>query len=238
VGNSFGIVCWNVYKKNRTDKTFASFLKRRFGSSVDFLLLQEAGFADTHPCRLEGFMFDAAANLEMRHGYYGVLTAGRVAALEAKAFLSQEREGIWGTHKSLLLSQYVFGDGTPLLLVNVHAINFRENRAYRSEKERLFSFLSDYEGALVVAGDFNAWNRTRQGKLFEMANRLNMKRVPVEKQVKSFLGYPLDFVFYRGVTLLEYAVDDTHGISDHHPVYVRFCKEIQSDACLPSLISS
>jgi len=225
VKEQFGLLCWNVYKKNDTKSAFPSFLSLHYGENADFILLQEAQFGKEKPCMLEGYRYDAAANLETEKSYYGVLTASRIIPTRTKAFLSQEREGVWGTHKSLLLSTYMFEDGTPLLIVNIHAINFRENGAYRREKDRLFSFLSTYEGALVVAGDFNAWNAGRQKKLLETAARLRMKQVPCDQEVKSFLGYPLDFVFYRGLELVSYEVTSTHQLSDHHPIFATFRKQ-------------
>lgn len=173
-------------------------------------------------CALEGYAFEAAANMERDDTYYGVLTASRTMAVEAEAFLSHEREGIWGTHKSLVLGRYLFGDGTSILVANVHAINFRENRAYRQENERIFTYLAEHRGPMILAGDFNAWNATRTRDLLRRAERLNLAHVPVDQQVKSFRGYPLDYVFYRGMELREYAVDDTHAVSDHHPIFACF----------------
>ncbi len=40
--------------------------------------------------------------------------------------------------------------------------------------------------------------------------------------VKSVFGNPLDFIFYRGLKLLEYRVLDDGGISDHRPLFARF----------------
>ena len=136
--------------------------------------------------------------------------------------ISEEREAVWGTHKSLLLSDYRFADGATLLCVNIHAINFRENSTYHKEKDRLRAFLSGYEGALIVAGDFNTWNGERMRKLLETSEELGLKRVPYTQGVKQVLGRDLDFVFYRDLELLEYRVDESHMISDHHPLYARF----------------
>ena len=146
ISDSFGLLCWNVYKKNRTDDGFEAFIQKHFGESVDFFL------------------------------------------------------------------------------VNIHAINFRENSAFGREKERLLEFLSAYEGALVIAGDFNTWNRNRMEKLTAFRERLALEQVPFGDSVKSIFGNPIDFIFYRGLELLESKVVDDHGISDHHPLFAWFRK--------------
>ena len=94
---------------------------------LDLCLLQEAAFSDKGSCVLPNYTFDAAANMEIRNIFYGVLTASSVESLKAKAYLSEGRESIFGPHKSLLVSHYALSNGTKLLVLNVHAINFREN---------------------------------------------------------------------------------------------------------------
>ncbi len=217
----FSLLCWNVYKKNRDDKRFATFLQN---VDADLLLLQEAEFKDGEPCRVEGYSYDAAANITFGTSNYGVLTASRYSAIETKAYLSENRELFFATHKSLLLSRYILEGGNSLLVANVHAINFRENSAYGKEKERILNFLSSDTGPLIVAGDFNAWNTGRGKKLLEIADSLGLKQVPLGKEdaVKSMFGKPLDFIFYRGLELLEYRVLDDGGISDHRPLFARF----------------
>ncbi len=215
------VLCWNVYKKNRDDKRFVEFLQR---VDADLLVLQEAEFKDGQPCRVEGYSYDAAANITFGTSNFGVLTASRCHAVETKAYLSENREFFFATHKSLLLSRYALEGGSSLLVANVHAINFRENGAYKKEKERILDFLRSDTGPLIVAGDFNAWNSARGEKLLEIADSLGLKRVPLgsEDGVKSMFGNPLDFVFYRGLKLLEYRVLDDGDISDHRPLFTRF----------------
>jgi len=186
--------------------------------------LQEVELTPAHRCVLEGYAFDAAANLELRRARFGVLTASKVPAIEARAFLTRKKEGIWGTHKSFLLSRYVFEDGTPLWVANVHAINFRENRAFRDETERLFGELSGYDGPLIVAGDLNTWNASRLRHLLTMTRHLRLEHLRPDRRVRSFRSYPLDHVFYRDLRVLDTRIDTTHAVSDHHPIYVRFAK--------------
>ena len=236
VPESFGLLNWNVYKKNRSNAEFSSFLQSHFETLPEFMLLQEAQFDPDRGCMLESFSFEAAANLEMEHGYYGVLTASRVVTQDAKAFLSEEKEMFFGTHKSLLLSTYLFEDGRELLLVNIHAINFRENNAYEREKQRLYRFLATYQGAVVLAGDFNTWSSSRLKILLEVTESLGLHRVAYasEEGIKSFFGNHLDMIFYRGLELLDHAVLDDGGISDHRPLYASFALSAQDDDLMSS----
>ncbi len=224
----FGVLCWNIHKKNTVHSKFYPYLENFIKEhNVDFLLLQEASFRDKKHCVLSDFSFDAAANLEIKGNFYGVLSASRVESEKALAYLSEAKESFIGTHKSLLVSLYPFKDGSKLLILNVHAINFRETGRYNKEMERFLTLIQEHEGPMIIAGDFNTWNKKRMLKLYEVGEKLSLKMVPFQEsdKVKSFFGNHLDFIFYRGVELITYKVDKTHGISDHNPLFAQFRKK-------------
>jgi endonuclease/exonuclease/phosphatase (EEP) superfamily protein YafD len=223
------MLCWNVYKNNRKHPRFQSFLHKEVErSAIDIILFQEASFRDNHHFELSHFSYDAAANLEFRGEFYGVLTASKMESNYAKAYLSEGRESVLGPHKSLLLSNYLFEDGSSLLILNVHAINFRENQRYSKELERFLNLLKTHKGPMILAGDFNSWNQKRMDKLQKIAQKLSLTAVSFEKtgKVKSFMGKDLDFVFYRELELLEAEVIDEHKLSDHNPLFVRFKRKL------------
>lgn len=227
VPDTFGVLCWNVYKQNTKHLEFQPFLKRLSKEKeIDFLLLQEANFRDDKHFTLPNFAFDAAANLEFRGEFYGVLSASRVESKSAQAYLSEGRESLIGPHKSLLMSAYPFEDGSTLLVLNIHAINFRENKRYYRELERFLELMKHHAGPMIIAGDFNSWNKKRIQKLHEIREELTLNTVPFKQvdKVKSFMGNHLDFIFYRGVELLEFSVDKDHGVSDHNPLFAQFKK--------------
>lgn len=228
VPNTFGLLCWNVYKKNRKHPGFEPFIRRvTREKEVDFILLQEANFRDDRHCVLPDFAFDAAANLEYRGEFYGVLTASRVESKNAKAYLSEGKESLFGPHKSLLMSEYPFEDGSRLLVLNVHAINFRENKRYFRELERLLELMRHHDGPMIIAGDFNSWNKKRLVKLHKLREELTLDTVPFKQidKVKSFMGNHLDFIFYRGMELIEFSALDNQGLSDHNPLFAQFRKK-------------
>ena len=224
----FGLLCWNVYKNNKKHPKFQDFLRKEVERRrIDFLLFQEACFHDTHAFELPYFSYDAAANMEVKGAFYGVLTASRIDSKRAQAYLSEGKESLFGPHKSLLLSEFFFNNGESLLILYIHAINFRENRRYIKELERFFALVEAYEGAIIIAGDFNSWNSRRMIKLHQFAQKLSLSAVSFkdEKKIKSFMGRHLDFVFYRGLELEEACVLEGYRLSDHNPLFVRFRKE-------------
>ena len=226
--DAFGMLCWNVYKNNRKHPGFQAFLHKEVEKRViDLILFQEASFRDNHHFELPHFSYDAAANLEFKGEFYGVLTASKIESTHAKAYLSEGRESMFGPHKSLLLSDYTFNDGSSLLILNVHAINFRENQRYNKELERFLTLVETYQGPMILAGDFNSWNNKRMEKLQNIAEKLSLKAVSFAEadKVKSFMGKTLDFIFYRELDLIEAVVMDEHKLSDHNPLFVRFKKQ-------------
>ncbi len=112
------------------------------------------------------------------------------------------------------------------MILNIHAINFRETKRYFKELEQFFALIAEHTGPLIVAGDFNSWNKKCIEKLHQTALQLSLAAVSFESKdkIKSFMGKDLDFVFYRGLSLLETAVIETDKLSDHNPLFVRFEK--------------
>ncbi len=96
----------------------------------------------------------------------------------------------------------------------------RETDAFRSEKRKLLRKLKRLEGAMIVVGDFNTWNKHRYEILFETMHGLRLSSLKVSQKVKRIFGYPIDFIFYRGLAPLRSDVWDDHRLSDHHPLYV------------------
>ncbi|RLA68400.1 MAG: endonuclease/exonuclease/phosphatase family protein [Epsilonproteobacteria bacterium] len=225
VPQTFSLLCWNVYKNNIKHPDFRSFLSA-YENELDFMLFQEANFMNDRAFDLSSFTFDAAANLEVRGAFYGVLTASKVESNYAQAYLSKVKESFLASHKSLLVSVYPFEEGTNLLILNIHAINFRENQSYDKELERFLLLIQEHKGAMIVAGDFNTWNKKRMQKLHEIREKLELKIVSFSQTsaLKVFMGKQLDFIFYKGLELVDSKVVTNHSLSDHNPLFVTFKK--------------
>lgn len=226
VPNEFSILCWNVHKNNDTfsfSNYIQEFVKRK---PVDFFLFQEADFKHDIELKIPTLTFNAAANLEKGSDFYGVLTASKCKTEYSKPFLSHGKELIFGPRKSLLLTRHTFKDDSSLLILNLHAINFRENRHYYKEIDHIINIIDNYKGSMIIAGDFNSWNKNRMKFLHTKMKDLNFDPVPFSKsdKVKSFMKNHLDFIFYRGIELVEHSIERNHNLSDHHPLFARFTK--------------
>ena len=223
-GEEFGVLCWNTQKL--TEKP--SFQRVLADLLTDFpclfLLLQEAKLSAKSTWLLPHWSYAVAPNMQTRRSTYGVLTASQYAFAEAQPRLSQKREGMFATHKSYMLSHHALAEGGSLLVVNVHAINFVSTKQFSKEIELIKVELLGHQGPLIVAGDFNVWSRQRRLRLLQFCRSLGLRKAIMvdPHHVKTYRQHPLDFIFYRDLTLQETSAIDTSKVSDHNPLYARF----------------
>jgi endonuclease/exonuclease/phosphatase (EEP) superfamily protein YafD len=220
--NPFGLLCWNL-NKTPDAKRLASEMER-WSSQWDFhlCLFQEARLDTMERLLHQRYEIRAGINLELRGKRYGVLSASTACPLEADGGHSLGREALFGPPKAYLLTRYSLSENHNLLCLNLHAINFRETRRYRRELKRLQTLLNRHRGPMIVAGDFNRWNRGREEALNRFAEQLGLTQVPLEdKPVKAFMGHPLDFIFYRDLSLRHCDVL-RQSLSDHNPIAAEF----------------
>ena len=86
----------------------------------------------------------------------------------------------------------------------------------------LLNYIKLHDGPVILAGDFNAWSRKRLNLLYNLTRSINLKPVNFAVDIrKTFLGRPLDFVFYRGLKLDAAKIINT-AASDHNPLFVNF----------------
>lgn len=173
---------------------------------------------------VENFHLSFAPNIRLPDRMYGVLNGSRIPESESFSLLSLHRESMIQTRKSAVYSYYPLAGGEKLMLVNLHAINFRGNRIYRREIETIFEKSAHHKGALIVTGDFNSWNLERMNVLMKLSETLELKNIEMEQGhlIKSFMKHKLDHIFYRGLELIESGVIDVEKISDHNALYARF----------------
>jgi endonuclease/exonuclease/phosphatase (EEP) superfamily protein YafD len=221
---SFGVLCWNVHKSKRT-KPYRKIIEHwRKIWKLELILLQEARIRTTAKAfLLPDFSYCAAPNIRLPRVEYGLLTAASVPSVETIVYRSSCHEAIVGPGKGVLLTKYRLEKEKDLIVVNLHAINFRSSKIYRQELTKLSEHLREYSGAMIVAGDFNSWSETRHRILEDFRKGLELNQVPYDKaRVKSFRGYPLDFILYRELKLIcqeSYILPD---YSDHNPLLAEF----------------
>lgn len=223
----FGLLCWNVHKET-LGSAFEPYLHHLLQSCPsDLILLQEAKTSLHRPLKLPGFSYAMAANIQTRRYIYGVLTAANASFETAENLLTQSREVHLSTHKSVLISTHRLADGTTLLLINIHAINFVPSRWFLKELHTLKTLLQEHSGAMIVAGDFNCWSKTRNTLLEQFCSELGLIKADFydAHHIKRVFRQPLDHIFYRGLKLVESRALDSGKLSDHNPIYARFSIE-------------
>ncbi|MDF3128958.1 endonuclease/exonuclease/phosphatase family protein [Kiritimatiellaeota bacterium B1221] len=231
----FTLLSWNVHKSKHPDLP-GDLQDVLHTYQPDLVFLQEAKPGMVEEPHLAGTLAPAWRHPLKLRSEVGVFTASCVEPLDRQAFRSKSRELGFTTPKTALMTRYALSNGTELLAVNVHALNFErgEPKRFIRQMQTLHRLMEVHEGPIVFAGDFNTWNQERNDYMLELAAGLGMQ------EVDSFVGdrktgdhgwanhmlgidpsLPLDRVFYRGLELTSAQILDLES-SDHDPLVVRF----------------
>ncbi|MDX7988845.1 endonuclease/exonuclease/phosphatase family protein [Xenorhabdus sp. 12] len=218
--NEFTIAIWNIYKQQRP--LWQNVLTSLIGKS-DLVLLQEA---QTTPELLKfitnsGLMADQVPAFAIPQHPSGVMTLASSSPIYCCPL--REKEPILRLSKSSLITIYSLPDGRQLMVINVHAVNFSLGvDVYSRQLDNIGAHIKLHDGPVIFAGDFNAWSRQRLKVLERFVYRMQLKEVHFNDDHRTIVfGKPLDFVFYRGITVSHASVLMT-GASDHNPLIVRF----------------
>lgn len=215
------ILVWNIFKQKRSE--CIHFLDT-YAKTTALLLLQEA---QTTP-QLINFIHrnhkiaDQVPAYTFKDVYSGVMTVSNVTPINAIGF--KEKEPLIRIPKSALITQYQLLENQKTLLVaNIHAVNFSLGiKIYNQQIKLLINQLATHEGPIILAGDFNSWSRQRLHILYRLIRMSNLKMVNFTSDMrKTFMGRPLDFVFYRDLAIDQAKIIHTDA-SDHNPLLVDF----------------
>jgi len=209
----FRLVNWNVHKGQ--DKGWQEDLAR-LSKQADFVLLQEA----TQHQNLNTF---STALFVSSFSFKDLLSG-------VKTFTNTQPEWYCGggvaepliqIPKVASVMSFPLEKGNSLLLINVHLINFEINlTAYRQQLSKLMSLVNRHHGPIVLAGDFNSWNGYRLALIRELAKQYDLQEVNFSEDHRlRFLGYQLDHVFLRGLSVTSATTLPTEA-SDHAPLLV------------------
>lgn len=217
------VLVWNVYKGNKEEWDRDMIALSR---NVDLALVQEF-FLDEDSTRT----FDETGDLawtfatSFRQGAEdgprtGVTTGSNVTPTSAAFRRSEAREPIAGTPKIGLITTYdlAFRD-EDLLVVNVHAINFRTTGDFEAQISDLEAAIAQHVGPVLVAGDFNTWWPSRHSFLEESMARQHLVYVPLAEDERGLLQ--LDHVFVREMSVSRPRLLNEIESSDHTPIRVR-----------------
>jgi len=233
IPDDFSLLCWNIHKEN-LKKKFAPLIrdwKKKY--QLDLILLQEARFSPTL-FSIAGFPFVGAANLRLPGHFSGVVTAAGADPFSSQFQMTRAREAYISTRKNTLITIYRFKNNVLLMVVNIHAINFRSLAWYQWELSRLYDLIKGHRGPMVLAGDFNCWRQSRKTILNEFTQKLNLvhARPRYPEHVKEWFGFQLDRVYARELVLVDIQALDCKLLSDHNPIIARFARP---DTMIPSL---
>ena len=222
IPDQFALLCWNVHKENLKAAFLNQIREWKADHTLDLILLQEARFSNALPS-IAGFPYVAAANLRLGLHYSGVITAANADPKSSRFHMTQAREPLVFTPKNALITIYRFQDKETLMVVNLHAINFRSLAWYQWELARMFDLLRAHRGAMILAGDFNCWRRSREKVLTHFTGLLDLAyaRPDNSTHVKQWFGFHLDRVYYRGLTLKHAHALNCKKLSDHNPIIAR-----------------
>ena len=211
----FHLITWNVHKGQ--DTGWQEDLER-LSKQADFVLLQEA----TQHQNLSIF---STALFVSSFSFKDLLSG-------VKTFTQTQPEWYCGggvaepiiqIPKVASIMNLPLEKGNSLLIINVHLINFEWGiSAYQAQLEQLFSFVENHQGPIIMAGDFNAWNEERLNLVNNLIKKYGLNSVALSQDERvRFLGYPLDYIFTRGVKVVS-ATSEVVTSSDHNPLLMEF----------------
>jgi endonuclease/exonuclease/phosphatase (EEP) superfamily protein YafD len=168
----------------------------------------------------------------------GVLTLSWSPPIRLVSLHSPGREFLVTAPKVALGSEHRLADGSTLLALNVHLLNFERwsTSMLGAQLEELQAVMRDHAGPILLAGDFNGWSERRLALVEQMVREVGLDEVRSFGAGRrtgdlgwSFLNWlfgvdptlPLDRVYYRGLVPGEVEVLP-YTSSDHSALLVRF----------------
>ncbi|OOF59160.1 endonuclease/exonuclease/phosphatase family protein [Rodentibacter genomosp. 2] len=214
----FRLLSWNIHKGE--DKGWQQDLVV-FSQGQDFVLLQEATPEQNLPS------FSTALSISS-FAYKGLQSGVKTfSQFVPKSYCGISQSEPWiRIPKVAGVMSFPLNSGDELFVINAHLINFEwESKAYREQLEQIFSLIPSDQSAVILAGDFNAWNAERKRILDEFIVKKGLSEVsfPQDERVR-FFHYPLDYVFVRGMKVLT-AKSKKVTSSDHSPIWVELISE-------------
>jgi len=222
MGPNIEVLLWNVFKckKKGWEEDFKTLM-----CDKDLILIQEA---------ILNSPFDINFKKSLKHQWImarsfrnvktnietGVKTGSTVAAKKHLFSASKYSEPISQTKKMLLATFYPLDTlGQTLLVVNSHIINFVSFDKFRSHLDQVFQTLKHHNGPILLAGDFNTWNRKRLTYFNKLAMVFSLDEVELIRQPRlNHLYQHLDHIYCRGIEVVEAHVHNDVHSSDHYPI--------------------
>lgn len=225
--NTFSLMSWNAFKvDHKRPEVFTDFIESiYFKHAIDIFCFQEVVNHDKSSFPIDSFDVNFASNIVLKNKNYGVATVSKFSTIKSVKVLTTHKESVINTHKASLIS-HLEVNGQKVIVVNIHAINFKSNKVYEYEFEKIKELIGLKQKSLpiIIAGDFNTWNRVRVKLIKDFCREFGFKIAFLDEPelVKSFQKNHLDFVLYRDLYLEKAKVLNCQKISDHNPIIVDF----------------
>lgn len=230
------IVSWNVHKLLHDG------VHDELQDMVDIrqphlLALQEARVQMHVPSGMVGHHARSFRSGLLGRSEEGVMTLSSVTPVRAHRIRSAERELLVLTPKAALVSFFRVAGGRELCLVNLHGLNFDPTGAQLLRQlEALRVRIASFSGPLIVAGDFNTWNKARMDAVEVLSHGLDLVEVKPDYPggktgdvpagvVSRAIGFSpdlhLDRIFVRGFRPVQVSWMMEYEASDHVPILAR-----------------
>lgn len=220
LNGELNISVWNIYKQNNAGwkPELSHYVKES-----QLTLLQEAKWSSDLIRMITDFdlKFVMVRAFNIDSDLFGVMSLSKVQPIKACGYLMSEP--LIRFPKSALSSYYHLSNGQQLLVINLHSINFEiQADVYQTQLTQVGSFLSQHEGPVIFAGDFNTWSDERSSLIQEFANLHQLTPVSFAPDKRTqVMGNKIDHIFYRQLNLLE-SHTKISDASDHHPMTAKF----------------
>lgn len=219
--SELSIFVWNVYKGLKADLFEHDF--KKFGSGKDFILLQEALVDNRMPLIWKHDFSTYEWHLAQSFHYKkslnstGVAIGSKYSPVNVDFIRAKTREFFWLTPKLTLFAEYDFA-GQRILFVCTHVLNFVTTAAFAESLYEIAQRISQFEGPVVLAGDFNTWNIKRYLIMKNIFRDLKMDHLDLENDGRLL---KLDHIFIRGIEVLKAEVHHNVRGSDHFPLEIK-----------------
>lgn len=224
-GKSINVLIWNIKKTQEQpwQKEFSEFSRGK-----DLFVIQEAydiSRMTDELASIEGTRWDLGRSFQyVRYNFHGTgtMVGSRAEPEEVLVTHTPDHEPVTNTPKAMTYAKYPIDNNQSLLVVSVHAINFRELAPFKRNMLQIRAEVEKHSGPVLVAGDFNTHMKDRMNYLKKMMTELKMAeitwingeqrmRAPVTNQI-------LDHGFVRGLSVKHAEVIGTSRGSDHKPL--------------------
>ncbi len=206
----FKLLVWNIYKGDLFKK---SPLPVNF-QDYQLILFQE--FSQGIP---KSFLPQKSLyflpTFKWENHYTGVAIYSQGKLDEVTPLHTKYREPFIITPKASIIFDY-----QGITIINTHALNFVSEEEWIFELNELSQFIKNKD-KVIWAGDFNTWSSERTQYLLSHMSKLDLQEVKFKNDKRTrHLGFPVDFIFIKGLDYSDQNTTEAGDHSDHNPLYI------------------